>query len=304
MATGRYAPSPTGTFHLGNIRTAVAAWLFARAAGSEFLLRWEDLDTTAHPDHEAGQRRDLDRLGIDFDGAELRQSTRRPDYQDAIADLTADGLTYPCWCSRREIREATAAPHGTPSIYPGTCRDLSMAAVAAHRQSGRPPALRLRSHDAEETIVDRLHGPSTSVVDDFVLARGDGTPAYNLVVVLDDGFQGVEEVVRGADLLDSTPRHAHLQSILGIPQPSWAHVPLVTDTDGNRLAKRDGSNGLDHWLEAGGTVGSLLSAIGRTLGVEIDGDAHALDLVDEFDPTRIPLTTTIAGPAAELSLLR
>jgi len=304
MATGRYAPSPTGTLHIGNLRTAVAAWLFARSAGSDFLLRWEDLDGTARVEHEEEQRRDLARLGIDFDGVELRQSDRTELYRDTIGDLTKVGLTYPCWCSRREIREAASAPHGTPGRYPGTCRDLSAAAIASRQESRRSPALRLRTQSDEVTIVDRLHGPLTRRVDDFVIARGDGTAAYHLVVVVDDDAQNIEEVVRGDDLLDSTPRHAYLQSVLSLPQPRWSHIPLVVDQTGDRLAKRDGSNGLDHWIAAGGSVASLLGAFGRTLGIGIADGATIDDLLERFDPALVPLAQASFDPSRpELSLL-
>jgi glutamyl-tRNA synthetase len=283
----------------------VAAWLFARASGSDFLLRWEDLDTTANVVHEDHQRRDFVRLGIDFDGAEVRQSDRLEIYNDIINDLRRDGLTYPCWCSRREIREATAAPHGRPGAYPGTCRDLGSAAIATNEAAGRPPALRLRTGEPEVTILDRLHGPSTRRVDDFVLARGDGTPSYNLMVVVDDAAQSVEEVVRGDDLLASTHRHGHLQHVLGLPQPIWTHVPLVVDHAGDRLAKRDGSAGLEKWITSGGSVEGLLAAFGRTLGVPVDDEATISELLDGFDPDRVPLATAVVGPSgAELSLSR
>jgi glutamyl-tRNA synthetase len=289
MAIGRFAPSPTGTLHLGNLRTAIAGWLFARSTGSDFLLRWEDLDSTASAEREDEQRHDLERLGLDFNGNELRQSERVDVYRDVIADLGEAGLTYSCWCSRREIREAASAPHGTPGNYPGTCRDLGAAALAAHRDSGRPPALRLRGEDREVTILDRLHGPLTRRVDDFVIARGDGTPAYNLVVVVDDAAQQVEEVVRGSDLYDSTPRHVHLQRLLSLPEPHWSHIPLVVDHHGDRLAKCGGSNGLDRWIEAGGTVGSLLGAAGRSLGIDVEDEATTEELLAGFDISRIPL---------------
>ena len=249
MSRGRFAPSPTGTLHVGNLRTALAAWFASRSAGSEFLLRFEDLDAaTARPEHEATQRRDLERLGLDWDGEPVRQSERLERYEDAIADLTRAGLTYRCWCSRREIREAASAPHLPPGHYPGTCRSLSAAEITEREASGKPPALRLRTEHPEVTIVDRLHGPHTETVDDFVLRRGDGTPAYNLVVVVDDAAQGIEEVVRADDLLSSTPRHAHLQALLGLPEPDWLHVPLVLGPGGERLAKRDGAVSLEDRL--------------------------------------------------------
>lgn len=305
MAHGRYAPSPTGHFHLGNLRTAVAASLFAATAGSELRLRWEDLDTTADVAFEREQQRDLDRLGIRFHGSPVRQTQRLDAYREAIRQLEVDGLVYACWCSRREIREATRAPHGVPGAYPGTCRALSRAEVRAREATGRPPAKRLRADDTPVTVVDRLHGRHTAEVDDFVLARGDGTPAYHLVMVVDDAFQGVEEVVRGDDLLPSTPRHAHLQHLLGLPTPVWAHVPVVVDGLGTRLAKRDGSIGLDGWLTAGGTVESLLGAIGRTLGVDVDGPTTVAELCADFEPDAIPLASPVLRvETMELSLPR
>lgn len=304
MPTGRYAPSPTGTLHLGNLRTAVAAYLFARARGGEFLLRWEDLDVTADPRHEAGQLADLTALGIEFDGIVARQSTRLDAYREVIDDLRRRGLTYPCWCSRREIREAAVAPHGAPGSYPGTCRDLTRAETAAHEASGRPPATRLRSDQVDVTVVDSLHGSQTRRMDDIVLERGDGTPAYNLAVVIDDDWQGVAQVVRGHDLLESTPRHAYLQRLLGLREPEWTHVPLVVDSGGDRLAKRDGSTGLAAWVDAGGTVPALVAAFGRTLGIETGTGATLPELVDRFVPGAVPLTPTrydTAGPGLVLA---
>ena len=304
MPSGRFAPSPTGTFHLGNLRTAVAAWLFARVDGSAFLLRWEDLDSTADPRHEAGQLADLEALGVDFDGPPVRQSTRLDAYREVIDELTRRELTYPCWCSRREILGAALAPHGAPGFYPGTCRALTRRQIAAHDASGRPPALRLRTDIDEVEITDRLHGVVRRPMDDIVLRRGDGIPAYNLAVVVDDEFQGVGEVVRGDDLLDSTPRHAYLQRLLGFREPVWTHVPLVVDERGERLSKRDGSAGLDAWRDLGGTVDGLLTAFGRSLGID-SGGRNVAALAGGFDPDRVPLLPTTFHPTGpELSLRR
>lgn len=299
MSRGRFAPSPTGTLHIGNLRTALAAWLFARSAGSEFLLRFEDLDTaTARPEHEDGQRRDLERLGLDWDGEPVRQSERLERYEDTIADLTTAGLTYPCWCSRREIREAASAPHLPPGHYPGTCRDLSAAEIVERAASGKPPALRLRTEHPEVTITDRLHGDHTEIVDDFVLRRGDGAPAYNLVVVVDDHAQGVEEVVRADDLLSSTPRHAHLADVLAIPRPVWAHVPLVLAQDGDRLAKRHGAVTLDDRLDLGDTPGTIVATLARTLGLDIpEPEIRPADLLSRFAPDQIELAPWTLSPA-------
>lgn len=294
MSAGRYAPSPTGTFHIGNLRTAVAAALFARSQGSPLFLRWDDLDQTSDPRHEVSQRSDLASLGIRFDEPEMRQSDRLDLYRSVIADLRARDLVYRCWCSRREIREAVTAPHGSTVSYPGTCRALTRDAIAERERQGRPPALRLRADRSEQTVQDRYRGAVTGPVDDLVLQRGDGTPAYNLVVVIDDAAQGVTEVVRGDDLLDSTPRQAHLHGVLDLKLPQWTHVPLVLDRSGDRLAKRDGSTGLERWTENGGTSGTLLAAIGATLGVETGVEASFDELVQGFDPHRLPLTPAIA----------
>ncbi|HMJ77998.1 MAG TPA: tRNA glutamyl-Q(34) synthetase GluQRS [Iamia sp.] len=241
MAVGRFAPSPSGPLHLGNLRTALLAWWAARGDGSPFLLRIEDLDPSSRPEHEAGQLADLRALGLDWDGPPVRQSERRALYEDALARLVGAGLTYPCYCTRREIREAVRAPHEPPDAYPGTCRHLTAAERRARKADGRPPALRLRSTGEEVAATDALHGPVHGVVDDVVLRRNDGLPAYNLAVVVDDAAQGVEEVVRGDDLLPSTPRQAHLARVLGLPVPAYLHVPLVLGPDGARLAKRHGA---------------------------------------------------------------
>jgi glutamyl-tRNA synthetase len=242
--TGRFAPSPTGTLHLGNLRTALLAWLYARAQGARFLLRVEDLDTgRVRPHFEAQQLADLAAMGLDWDGPVVRQSERLEVYAGALATLEAAGVVYPCWCTRAEIREAASAPHGPlpEGHYPGTCRRLTAAQRAEREASGRPPALRVDAGAAEGAFVDRVRGPQRGVVDDFVVRRNDGAFAYNLAVVADDGAQGVGEVVRGDDLLDSTPRQLWLAERLGLPAPRFSHVPLVLGPDGARLAKRHGA---------------------------------------------------------------
>jgi glutamyl-tRNA synthetase len=221
--TGRFAPSPTGDLHLGNLRTALLAWLFARSAGGRFLMRMEDLDTSrVRPGVEERQLADLAAIGIDWDGPVVRQSERLDLYAQALGQLD----TYPCFCTRAEIREAPSAPHGPVGAYPGTCRELTAAQRAEREAAGRPPALRVRAGGD---------------VDDFVVRRGDGAFAYNLAVVVDDADMGVDQVVRGADLADSTPRQAWLGRALGLPLPEYVHVPLVLGADGARLAKRHGA---------------------------------------------------------------
>jgi glutamyl-tRNA synthetase len=241
---GRFAPSPTGTLHLGNLRTALLAWLFARSAGSGFLVRMEDLDTgRVRAGSAEEQIADLAAIELDWDGPVEFQSSRRGLYGDALAQLRAAGLVYECFCTRAEIREAASASHGPlpEGAYPGTCLRLTDAQRAAKRASGRPPALRVRADAARVGFEDRLLGHVEGVVDDFVIVRGDGAFAYNLAVVVDDAAQGVEEVVRGSDLADSTPRQLWLARALGLREPAHAHVPLVLGPDGARLAKRHGA---------------------------------------------------------------
>lgn len=236
---GRFAPSPSGDLHVGNLRTALLAWLFARSSGRRFVLRVEDLDRVA-AGAEQSQLDDLRALGIDWDGPVVRQSECGGRHDLAIGQLVEQGRTFECFCTRREILEAPSAPHLPPGAYPGTCRDLTEAERAV-RRAERPPALRLRADVTEWTVHDVLHGDFTGAVDDLVLRRGDGVVAYNLAVVVDDAAQDVDQVVRGDDLLTSAPRQAHLASLLGLPQPEYAHVPLALNADGRRLAKRDGA---------------------------------------------------------------
>ncbi len=281
---GRFAPSPTGPLHVGNLRTALLAWLFARSTGSRFLLRMEDLDPAARgTGHEAQQIDDLGALGLDWDGHVVRQSERLDRYHVAIDLLTADGLTYPCWCSRREIQAAAAAPHEDlpEGAYPGTCRDRSGPPPGADR----PPALRLRAAGAHGAFVDVIAGAVEGGVDDFVLRRGDGTPAYNLAVVVDDADQSVEQVVRGDDLLASTPRQIHLAALLGLPVPTYAHVALVLGPDGERLAKRHGAVTLS---ERGGGD-AVRSELASSLGLAAVGERITMtELLARFDPVGVP----------------
>jgi glutamyl-tRNA synthetase len=290
VAVGRFAPSPSGPLHVGNLRTALLAWLFARHEGSRFVLRVEDLDpSTSHREHEVGQLADLAALGIDWDEPVMRQSERRAAHEAALEDLVARSLTYPCVCSRREVREASVAPHVVPGTYPGTCRDLSPDEVAERIASGRPAALRLRASGEPVTIVDRLRGPVTRAADDIVLRRNDGVPAYHVAVVVDDAAQGVEEVVRGDDLLDSTPSQAHLLDLLGLPRPAWAHVPLVLGPDGERLAKRHGAVTLADLAAFGIEPDHVRARLAASVGLAGEGEVvTTAQLLERFDPKRLP----------------
>jgi glutamyl-tRNA synthetase len=280
MSAGRFAPSPSGDLHVGNLRTGLLAWLFARSTQRWFLLRVEDLDRV-RPGAEERQLDDLRAIGLDWDGAVVRQSERCALYEDAIDRLTDAGRVYPCFCTRREILDAPSAPHVPPGSYPGTCRDLTDA-ERARRAANRPAALRLRSDVREWTISDVLHGDFRGVVDDLVLRRNDGVPAYNLAVVVDDAAQGVDQVVRGDDLLTSAPRQAYLATLLGHEQPVYAHVPLAINTAGQRLAKRDGAVTRPELEDRGVDV---LRLIGDSLG--LDGTSPAA-MLDAFDPDALP----------------
>jgi glutamyl-tRNA synthetase len=241
--TGRFAPSPSGPLHEGNLRTALVAWIRARRHGARFLLRIEDLDPQrSKVEHERSQIADLRAIGVDWDEEPVRQSERHDLYADALAELERQGRVYPCWCTRAEIREAAQAPHGPlpEGAYPGTCRELTSAQRAEReRTAQRPPALRLDARAATVSFTDLLHGPTTSTVDDIVLRRHDGAYAYNLAVIVDDADQRIGEVVRGDDLLETTPRQLLIARLLSLSEPVYAHVPLVLDADGRRLAKRD-----------------------------------------------------------------
>ncbi|KAF0836773.1 tRNA glutamyl-Q(34) synthetase GluQRS [Nocardia caishijiensis] len=289
---GRYAPSPSGELHLGNLRTALLAWLYARTTGRAFRMRIDDLDRV-RPGAARRQLDDLAAIGLDWDGPVLCQSDRLAIYESTIADLTAAGRTYECFCTRREIQQATAAPHGPMGAYPGTCRPLTDAQRAARRAEGRAPAVRLRAEVTEYEVTDLRHGRYRGAVDDLVLRRGDGIPAYNLTVVVDDAAQGVDQVVRGDDLLPSTPRQAYLADLLGLPRPTYAHVPLVLNAEGKRLAKRDGAVTLSDRLALGNTPGDVVAAIADSLGYTARTTA---ELREVFDPARIPGKPWILEP--------
>lgn len=292
MPSGRFAPTPSGPLHVGNLRTALVAWLFARADASPLWLRFDDLDAEAvRPDHYRSQADDLAALGLGWDGDPIRQSERLPHYRSALADLEAAGDVYPCFCSRREIREAAQAPnsplagHG----YPGTCRELTPAQQTRQRAAGRTPALRLRAAGAVVTFDDRLAGPQRHELDDFVVMRNDGTPAYHLVNVVDDHALEIELVVRGDDLLPSAARQLFLARLLGRPEPAQAHVPLVVSPGGERLAKRHGAVGLADRAARGEPPARVLSFLATSLGLAEPGEpVTPAQLVPRFRPDALP----------------
>ena len=300
MPAGRYAPSPSGPLHLGNLRTALLAWLFARSSGARFLMRIEDLDPQrSRREHERGQLSDLRAIGIDWDEEPVRQSERTGLYGEALEALRARKRVYPCWCTRADIRAAAQAPHGPApeGAYPGTCRRLtSKGRAERERAAGRPPSLRLDARGQPVEIEDRLHGRVRGVVDDLLLQRWDGTFSYNLAVVVDDADQGIGEVVRGDDLLDSTPRQVLLGSLLEAPAPRYAHVPLVLGPDGRRLAKRHGAVTLADRRNMGHGAPEMLSWMAASVGLAEPGEpVTAVDLIGRFDPALLPREPTVLG---------
>lgn len=302
MLAGRYAPSPSGDLHIGNLRTALLAWLFARSSGRRLLLRYEDLDVSRTVKGSAQrQLRDLRSLGLSFDAAPLWQSDRTEVYHAAVAQLQADGLVYECFCTRREIHEAPRAPHAPPGSYPGTCRPLSEPQRAECRVQ-RPPALRLRADVAELTVHDVILGPIRAGVDDFVLLRNDGTAAYNLAAVIDDHLTGVDQVVRADDLADSAPRQTYLRGLLYGAQAAarveYAHVPLVVNRNGQRLAKRDGAVTLAQLEEQGVVAGEVRDQLLRSLGLPA-GTLEAA--AAHFDPAALPREPWVWEPDTDPS---
>ena len=297
MAAGRFAPSPTSDLHLGNLRTALVAWLSARSTGRAFHVRIEDLDhqrVIAARGVAARQLADLAALGLDWDGEVVVQSDRTEAYAAAVARLD----TYECFCTRREIAEAARAPHptradGTRPLdslrpYPGTCRALGRSERARLR-AVRAPAMRVRAGAAVASVRDLWHGDVMGVVDDFVVRRNDGVYAYNLAVVVDDGWQGVDQVVRGDDLLTSAPRQAWLATRLGLDVPTYGHVPLAVSTTGERLAKRDGAVTLADLAGHGLGPAQVLGLLAESLGLAGAGEpVTPPTLLTRWDPAALP----------------
>ncbi|WPF66281.1 MULTISPECIES: tRNA glutamyl-Q(34) synthetase GluQRS [unclassified Corynebacterium] len=285
---GRYAPSPSGDLHFGNLRTAVLAWLLARRTGRRFYLRVEDIDTQRSSAESARRQiEDLVALGLDFDGDPTYQSDNTRAYAAALRALPV----FECYCSRKDIQEAARAPHAIPGRYPGTCRDLPEAERERRRAEltaqGRVPALRLRAGVDRWPVTDALLGEYTGEVDDFILRRGGQQPdwAYNLAVVVDDAAAGIDQVVRGDDLASSAPRQAYLAHLLGLPAPGYAHVPLVLGPSGKRLAKRDGAVTLRQML-SDAPVAQVVTRLAASVGVE--GCDSLAGLLAEFDPEKLP----------------
>ncbi|MDH4174411.1 MAG: tRNA glutamyl-Q(34) synthetase GluQRS [Betaproteobacteria bacterium] len=275
---GRFAPSPTGPLHFGSLVAALASYEEAHAAQGRWRLRLDDLDRPrTQPGATDEILRALERLGFEWDGPVLVQSERLERYRAAVDELTRRGLAYPCSCTRKELEDSALALDGA-RIYPGTCRQGIAPGKVAR-------ALRLRTHAAPIGFADAVQGwieqRVQKEVGDFVLLRADGIIAYQLAVVVDDMDQGVTDVVRGADLLDSTPRQIHLQRLLGARTPRYAHVPVALNASGEKLSKQTGARPLD----LSDPKGELARAR-RFLGQDANG----------WDLGRVPRVRAIAAP--------
>lgn len=283
---GRFAPTPSGHLHFGSLVAALASYLDARAVGGRWLLRMEDLDPPREmPGAQAAIVESLQRYGFEWDGEMQRQSDRHAAYEEVIERLLQAGLAYPCTCSRKQLE-------AHPGAYPGFCRDA--------RHPLENAAIRLRVPDLEYRFTDRVQGEYSQHlgrdVGDFVIRRRDGLFAYQLAVVLDDAWQGVTDVVRGADLLDSTPRQLYLQELLGLPQPRYLHVPLIIQPDGHKLGKRYRSPPLQP-AEATPLLLRALRALGQPTATELS-DALPSEVlawaIPRWNADRIPRTRTLA----------
>ena len=284
---GRFAPTPSGRLHLGNIFSAMVAYLSAKSRGGKCLLRVEDLDKSRCPDSAVTlMKDDLDWFGFRFDGEVLFQNERSAVYEKYFRVLVESGLTYPCYCSRAQLHAATA-PHGDSPVYDGRCRNLPPSA-----RPDRPPATRIIAADETIAFTDRLQGEFKQNLaadcGDFIIRRSDGTYAYQLAVVVDDALSGVTEVVRGADLLSSSPRQIYLYRLLGFEPPEFLHVPLVTDGNGERLSKRGGYSNLEYLRSAFSSPERVIGALAFAAGLIDSPSPVARDeLIPIFDVTRL-----------------
>jgi len=294
---GRLAPSPTGRLHLGHARSFLLAWWSIRSRGGRVVMRMEDLDVTrVRPGLAEGVLRDLEWLGLDWDGPVLYQSERAEVLRGVADSLLKRGQAYACTCTRKEIELARSAPHEgelPAGVYPGTCRGRYRSLEHARRESGRSAALRFLVPPGEVvTVTDRLRGELAeevaAVVGDFPITSRDGQVAYQLAVVVDDAHQGVSEVLRGEDLWSSTPRQRLLQRVLGLPSPTWVHVPLVVDEAGERLAKRTDGLSLEALREGGTSPEQVVGWVARSARMPVEGPCRAEEVLGLFDLTLLP----------------
>ena len=296
MLTGRLAPSPTGLLHLGHARSFLLAWWQVRAAGGRIVLRIEDLDQERSRDEFADAAlRDLAWLGLDWDGPVVRQSERSDAHADALLRLERDGRAYPCICTRAEVlADAVRAPHSgeRERVYPGTCRGRFELRSAATAETGRSAGLRLLVPAGRTEFDDGLCGRQSQDiardVGDFPVMRRDGVPSYQLAVVVDDAIDGVDTVLRGDDLLPSTARQKLLQEELELPHPRWFHVPLVTDEEGLRFAKRNDALSLQTLRDDGVDPRAIVGWAARSAGQAVPERTSANDVVASFALENVP----------------
>jgi len=306
VVRGRFAPSPTGAIHLGNVWTALLAWLDARQHGGAFVLRMEDLDPDrSRPELAARVHDDLRWLGLDWDeGPDIggpygpyAQAQRHDRYAAAVRQLQARGLVYACYCSRAEVRAAASAPHGAPGRErcPNNCRLLSAAEQAAREAGGRRPALRMQAPDRptpmefDDLCRGRVVEDIAAAAGDFVVRRADGVHAYQLAVVVDDGQMDIDRVVRGADLLGSTARQIWLHRLLGYRPPRFGHVPLLVDAAGHRLSKRQAGISVAELRASGWRPGQIIGLLAHWAGlIEKPGETRLSELVGSLDLARLP----------------
>ena len=292
ICVGRLAPSPSGRMHAGNIFAALMCWLIVKSQGGRIVLRIEDLDV------ERSKRefidaipRDFELLGISWDEGPYYQSSRNKVYEDVFDDLVAQGLIYPCFCSRADLHSASAPHRGEKHVYPGTCRLLSEE-ERRERSLLRKPAYRLIVPDERIIFDDLIQGTYEQDLQtecgDFIVRRSDGLFAYQLAVVVDDIAQGVNCVVRGVDLLCSTPQQIYFQRLLGAQTPTYAHIPLIVSASNRRLSKRDKDASLDEMLSYYGTPEAVIGHIAYITGlIEREEACTCEDLLADFDLNRI-----------------
>lgn len=304
MTIGRFAPSPTGRMHLGNVFCALLSWLSAKSQGGRWLLRIEDIDRQrCRRDYALLLMDDLQWLGLQWDGEPLWQSTRTDIYEHYYEMLRRQGITYPCYCTRADLL-ASQAPHESDGrvVYPGTCRPQKKTVLSDYERNStadsktddekRPAATRLIVPDCDITFTDRNYGPQTvnlaQHVGDFVIRRKDGAWAYQMAVVIDDALTQVTEVVRGRDLLLSAPQQIYLARRLNLPSPTYAHHPLLCNEAGQRLSKRDCSTGMDY-IRQHFTPQQVIGLLARAAGLSSDGrTVTAEELIETFSWDRVP----------------
>ncbi|MDO4442919.1 MAG: tRNA glutamyl-Q(34) synthetase GluQRS [Slackia sp.] len=292
---GRFAPSPTGRMHAGNIFSALVAWLMAKSRGGSIVLRIEDLDKErSKPQFIDAVQRDFETLGLFWDEGPYFQHDRDEAYRAAFDEMSDRGLVYPCFCTRADLHAASAPHRGEKTVYPGTCRHLDEA-EKRQRAEKRKPAYRLIVPDEEIAFHDEIQGAYSQNLErdcgDFLIKRSDGAFAYQLAVVVDDAEQGITSVVRGIDLLCSTPQQMYLQSLVGAAHPTYAHVPLIVAQHGRRLSKRDHDAALDALLARFETPEAIIGHIAGMTGIAPDcSPATPEELLAVFDAEQLSKT--------------